>query len=138
MFGKQKHRERIAQEGTFARGQITGLKQHRMQDHRNTYTWEVTVRFTTADGRQVESAQPIEFLIWEPPTVGESAPLRYDPEEPESWVWKDNPPTPAPAPTMASSTVQVVNTSGADPTAVQAKLAAVRDQGLITRILGSI
>jgi hypothetical protein len=87
--GKKKRRERVAADGTFTRGQVLALKKHRLQDHVNTYTWDVTVGFTTDEGNPVEATQPVEFLAWQgPPEIGDPVALRYDPAEPEYWVWE--------------------------------------------------
>jgi hypothetical protein len=115
--------ERLLRDGTFVRGEITAVKQHHLQNKRNTFTWDVTARFVTTEGRSVESTQTFDFLEWASPAVGKPATLRYDPAEPEQWAWEDHPPD-------LDAGVQVVNVSGAD---AQAKIAAVRDQGLITQ-----
>jgi hypothetical protein len=127
---QRKLQERLSREGTFARGEITALKRHKLQNARDTYTWDVTARFWTAEGAPVESTQTLDFLVWSSPTVGKPATLRYDPQEPALWVWEDDPPDLDG--TLAQS-VQVVDASGADPAQVQAQLAAVRDKGLLTQ-----
>jgi hypothetical protein len=119
---QRKLEERLSREGTFARGEITALKKHKLQNSRNTYTWDVTVRFWTAEGAPVESTQTLDFLVWSSPKVGKPATLRYDPQEPALWVWEDDPPD------LDETITQSVQ--GAD---VEAQLAAVRDKGLLTQ-----
>jgi len=119
---QRKLEERLSREGTFARGEITALKRHKLQNARNTFTWDVTARFWTADGAQVESTQTLDFLEWSSPTVGSPATLRYDPQEPELWVWEDGPPE--------LDTAQVV-VEGEPVESRLDRLKGLKDQGVI-------
>jgi hypothetical protein len=120
---QRKLEERLSREGTFARGEMVALKRHKLQNAPNTHTWDVTARYT-ADGRQVESAQTVDFLIWEPPEIGNQVPLRYDPQDPELWVWENHPPD------LGGGPVQVV-VEGEPVESRLDRLAGLRDQGVI-------
>jgi hypothetical protein len=121
---QRKLEERLSREGTFARGEMVALKRHKLQNAPNTYTWDVTARYAMADGTQVESKRTVDFLAWEPPEVGNAVTIRYDPQDPELWVWEDHPPD------LGGGSAQVV-IEGESVESRLDRLKGLKDQGVI-------